>query len=47
VIDAGKVLVLDVDGTLCPARGEDETYAELEPYPAMIEQVRRYRAEGY
>lgn len=47
MIEQGKVLVMDVDGTLCPAKREDEHYPDLEPFPAMVEQLRRYREQGY
>jgi capsule biosynthesis phosphatase len=47
VINAGKTLVLDVDGTLCPIKGSAEAYGDLVPEPAMIERLRSYRDAGY
>ena len=47
MISAGKVLVFDVDGTLCPVKGEGESYAELPPHTAMVARLRAYREEGY
>ncbi len=47
MISAGKVLVFDVDGTLCPTKGQNESYADLEPYASMIERLRAYREDGY
>ena len=32
--------VFDVDGTLCPIKGEDESYADLIPYADMVEKLR-------
>lgn len=40
-------LVVDIDGTLCPVKKPDENYADLVPYPAMIEKLREYQAKGY
>lgn len=40
-------IVLDVDGTLCPTRQEGQEYADLEPFPAMVTRLQRYRAQGY
>ena len=47
MINAGKTLVLDVDGTLCPVKASGEAYADLVPAAAMVERLREYRAEGY
>ncbi len=47
MIDAGKVLVLDIDGTLCPSKRPGQSYADLEPDAAMVERVRWYRGQGY
>lgn len=38
--------VFDVDGTLCPIKGEDESYADLVPYADMVEKLREYKAQG-
>lgn len=38
--------VFDVDGTLCPIKGEDESYADLIPYADMVEKLREYKAQG-
>jgi capsule biosynthesis phosphatase len=47
MIHADKCLVLDVDGTICPTKGAEQSYADLEPDPAMVERVRWYREQGY
>jgi capsule biosynthesis phosphatase len=41
-----KTLVLDLDGTLT-VEGSAEHYADIAPRHEIIEQVRRYAAEGY
>lgn len=40
-------LVVDIDGTLCPVKGPNESYADLEPFPAMVEKLREYQQKGY
>lgn len=47
MIDEDRVLVLDIDGTLCPTRRPDQSYAELEPDPQMIARMLEYREQGY
>lgn len=42
-----KVLVLDVDGTLCRKKGPDESYADLEVFPDMLERVRALKDAGW
>ena len=39
------VVVIDVDGTLCPIKKPDEEYADLKPYPGMVEQLRQLRED--
>ncbi len=40
-------LVVDIDGTLCPLKKPDEEYADLVPYPEMLEKLRNYQEKGY
>ncbi len=47
MIQRKKCIVLDVDGTLCPIKQEGENYADIVPYPDVLERVREYRAEGF
>jgi capsule biosynthesis phosphatase len=47
LIEDGKVLVMDVDGTLCPTRRSDQAYAELEADRAMVDRLRWYRGQGW
>lgn len=42
-----RSIVMDVDGTLCPIRGPNEKYEDLQPYPEMIAQLRSYREQGF
>lgn len=41
------VLVVDIDGTLCDVKAENQSYADLIPRAAMLEKLREYQAMGY
>lgn len=38
--------VIDIDGTLCPVKGKNETYEELAPYHEMVQKIRYYKDHG-
>ena len=40
-------LVVDVDGTLCPIKGEGERYEDLVPHGAMLRRLKAWHAEGW
>ena len=42
-----KVIVMDIDGTLCSIKQSGEQYIDLEPYPEMLERLREYREMGF
>lgn len=42
-----KVIVMDIDGTLCPIKRKDEEYIELKPYPEMLSRLREYKELGF
>lgn len=42
----GYTLVMDIDGTLCPIKKKDESYADLVPYPQMVQKLRECKADG-
>lgn len=42
-----KCLVVDVDGTLCPVKPSGASYADLKPYPAMVERLRALHKDGF
>ena len=46
MFDKMFTFVFDVDGTLCPIKGEDESYSDLVPYADMVEKLREYKAQG-
>lgn len=47
LIDGDGTLVVDIDGTLCPIKGKEESYADLIPYSDMVEKLRAYQAKGF
>ena len=40
-------LCIDIDGTLCEIRQENQTYAEVQPLPAAVEKLRTLRQAGH
>ncbi len=40
-------IVIDLDGTICPIKQPDQTYADLEPLPGAAERIRALRAAGH
>lgn len=44
--DSKLTLVFDVDGTLCPIKDANTSYADLVPYTDMVEKLRAYKADG-
>lgn len=46
MVHEGTVIVLDLDGTLCPIKTEHQRYEDLEPVPGMMAKVREYKARG-
>lgn len=42
-----KVLVVDLDGTLCPIKGSTQSYADLVPEPRLVVRLRKLADEGW
>ena len=42
----GYTLVMDIDGTLCPIKSKDEEYADLVPFPDMVEKLKGCHNDG-
>jgi capsule biosynthesis phosphatase len=40
-------IAIDLDGTLCPIKGENEKYEDLLPLPGAVERLRELRAQGH
>ncbi|MEQ8643531.1 MULTISPECIES: hypothetical protein [Roseobacteraceae] len=42
-----KVIVVDVDGTICPKKTPEQDYADLPVFPDMVEKLRDLKADGW
>lgn len=40
-------IVIDLDGTICPVKKKDESYADLQPFPDAKEKINALRASGH
>lgn len=40
-------LCIDIDGTICTLRQQNESYARVKPLPGAVERIRSLRAEGH
>lgn len=47
MIQRGKVLVLDVDGTLCPVKEKGTEYSDVLPHEDVVRRVREYKELGF
>lgn len=39
-------LVFDIDGTICPIKKKEEDYADLIPFPEVVEKLKYYSENG-
>ena len=42
-----KVIVMDIDGTLCPIKSSNQEYQELHPYSEIVEKLKEYHKMGF
>jgi capsule biosynthesis phosphatase len=47
LIQREKVIVMDIDGTLCEKKHASGSYADVKPRAEVVEALRRYRALGF
>lgn len=40
-------IVIDIDGTICPIRREDQSYADLKPFPGAVQQIQVLKDAGH
>jgi capsule biosynthesis phosphatase len=40
-------IVIDLDGTICPVKAPEESYADLVPFEGAVERIRELRAQGH
>ena len=42
----GLSFIFDIDGTICPIKKKDENYADLVPFPEIVDKIRKYKEGG-
>lgn len=47
MIAKNKVLVVDIDGTLCPEKSEEQSYADLPAEPRITTRLRELHGQGW
>ena len=47
MIAGTNVLVVDVDGTLCPIKAAGQSYSDLQPEPRMLARLQEMAATGW
>jgi capsule biosynthesis phosphatase len=40
-------IAIDLDGTICPIKESEQSYADLKPLPGAVESIRELRREGH
>jgi capsule biosynthesis phosphatase len=40
-------IAIDLDGTICPLKRANKSYADLEPFPGAADRIRELRAAGH
>ena len=47
MIEENKVIVIDLDGTLCSEKKEGERYTDLPPNTEIVKKLREYKRRGF
>ena len=47
MIEKNKAMVVDIDGTLCPIKSSDQSYADLPVEPRMLERLVALKQQGW
>ncbi|MCC6105160.1 capsular biosynthesis protein [Acetobacter sp.] len=47
MIGKDKVLVVDIDGTLCDIKRQEENYIDVAPEPQIVARLQKMHAEGW
>jgi len=47
MVEEDRVIVIDLDGTLCPEKEDGDEYMNLLPDAAVIEKLREYKEKGF
>ncbi|MEE9190497.1 MAG: capsular biosynthesis protein [Candidatus Neomarinimicrobiota bacterium] len=47
MITQQKVIIIDLDGTLCSNKESNQNYLELHPHEEVVSKLREYREKGF
>lgn len=47
MIESGKVIVMDIDGTLCEIKKEEMTYLEVKPKEKIVKKLKEYKKQNF
>ncbi len=47
MLETGRCIVMDVDGTLCEIKTSEQTYADVEPRHDVLARLKEYRERGW
>ena len=47
MINSTKSIVMDIDGTLCPIKKDNQKYDDLKPFPTILNKLKEYRDSGF
>ena len=42
-----KIIVMDIDGTLCPEKSDSQNYEDLRPFTDVVEKLQKYKLDGF
>ena len=40
-------MIIDLDGTICPIKRENEKYEDLQPYNSVVRRIGEYKKSGF
>jgi capsule biosynthesis phosphatase len=40
-------IIIDLDGTICPIKGKEESYADLKPFAGAVERLNDFKNAGH
>lgn len=47
MIESEKVIVMDIDGTLCEIKSKEQTYLEVKPKKGVLEKLNYMKQQGF
>lgn len=47
MIEKNKCIVIDIDGTLCPVKENNQSYKDLLPEESVVNKLKKYKDDGF